>query len=115
MKTGILFVKKIIYEHTILEQTIQELFLPIFHEDREFVYSVLTDAMEKWKPKTGDDSFSSVQDFYEIADAIGQQRSNSHLFIGPESIPFETLDSIIKNQPYVFTVDYENRKIVSMK
>ena len=93
----------------------QTLYLPIFHNDREFAYSVLTETMERWKPRETKSPFKDGVDFYEIADAIGRGRSKSHLFIGPESIPYETPDSIISNASYVFAIDFEEGKIVVVK
>ena len=89
-------------------------YLPIFHEDREFAYSVLTEAMDRWKSIERKGSSFDSADFYGIADAIGRERSKSPIFIGPESV-YETLDSIISNESYVFAVDFEERKIVVVK
>lgn len=90
------------------------LYLPIFHEDREFAYSVLTEAMDRWKPKERKGSSFDSVDFYEIADAIGREKSKTPVFIGPESV-YETFDSIIRHESYVLAVDFEERKIVIMK
>jgi hypothetical protein len=93
----------------------QTLYLPIFHDDRDFAYCVLTETMERWKPRETQSPFNDGVDFYEIADAIGREKSKSHIFIGPESIPYETPDSIISHASYVFAVNFEDRKIVIMK
>ena len=114
-KNGILFLKETLDKGTVLEHTIRELYLPIFYEDREFVNSVLIDAMNAWKLLETKRSYRSLEDFFTIADSLGRKRSRSHLFIGMESVPYETPDSIIRDAAYVFGVDFENQKIVSMK
>jgi len=111
MESGVLFLKKTFHGHTV-----QELHLPIFHQDRDFVYSVLTDSMNIWKQQ--DKKNSADNDhlvFYKIADAVGRERTKSQIFIGPESIPYENLELIISNRPYVFTVDFEEQKIILLK
>lgn len=114
-KTGILFTKETVFKGTDLEHTTRELYLPIFHEDREFVKSVLTDAMDTWKQRENKKSCDYSVVFYEIADAIGRERTKSHLFIGPESIPYETPDSIFEHAAYVFTPNFEDGTIVILK
>lgn len=110
MKSGILYIKK-----TFLEDTIQELTLPVFHEDREFVNTILTEAMEIWRLREKNrDVFDPAVEFYKIADAFGRDKVKSHIFIGPEST-YESLDTVLINRPYVFSVDFENQKIVCMK
>jgi len=110
MKNGILVIKKFI------QYTIQELYLPIFHEDRDFVNSVLSDAMIMWKryEKTNSQDDNN-REYFIIADAIGRERLKSDLFIGFESIPYEKPESIINHASYVFRVDFENQKIVTLK
>ena len=114
-KNGILFIKETIFKGTDLEHTTRELYLPIFHEDREFVKSVLTDAMDTWKQRENKKPYDYSLAFYEIAAAIGRERTKSHLFIGPESIPYETPDSILEQAAYVFTPNYQDGTIVTLK
>jgi hypothetical protein len=113
MDTGIFYVKKMFRG-----RTHTELFLPIFNKDRTFVYSVLTDAMERWKLREKKDSPDPAREFYDIANAIGMERSKTSVFIGPEAIWIGSplsLEEAIANWPYVFTVDFENEKIVTLK
>ena len=114
-KNGILFIKETIFKGTDLEHTTRELYLPIFHEDREFVNSVLTDAMDTWNQRDDKKPYDESVVFYEIADSIGRERTKSHLFIGPESIPYETPDSILEHAAYVFTPNFEDGTIVTLK
>jgi len=114
-KNGILFIKETNFKGTDLEHTTRELYLPIFHEDREFVNSVLTDAMDTWKQRENKKPYDYSLAFYEIAASIGREMTKSHLFIGPESIPYETPDSILEHAAYVFTVDFETQKIIALK
>jgi hypothetical protein len=99
----------------VINKSDHDLYLPIFHDDREFVYSVLMESMERWKPREAKLHFHESLDFYEIADAIGRERTKSHLFIGPESVPYENQDSIVSHALYVFAVDFLGRKIVVVK
>jgi hypothetical protein len=110
MHVGLLFVKK-----TRDGGNIQELYLPIFHENREQVHSILIDAMDSWELRKNEVSFYPLQDFFSIVETLGRERTRSHLFIGPESVPFETLQTAIRDRPFVFTVDFERKKIISLK
>jgi hypothetical protein len=94
----------------------KELFLPIFNEDRVFVYSVLTDSLERWKRREKKHSVNPFKEFYDIANALARERKNEFpVFIGPEAITYESLESVINDRPFVFTVDFENEKIVTLK
>ena len=109
MKNGILFLAQTYNEHTI-----QELTLPIFHEDRELVNSILTDAMNVWLHLETKNSLWPHVGFFNTVESLGRKRTKSQVFIGPEST-YETLDSVIKNRPYVFTVDFNEGKIIKLK
>ena len=96
----------------------QDMYLPIFHEDREFVSSILLEAMKKWEET---DTKSHRRDsvlFYEIADNLGKERSCSHIFIGPEAASQVCLGGVeyaCKNSLYIFSVDFKNKKIITLK
>jgi len=68
----------------VINQRDQTLYLPIFHEDHEFAYSVLTEAMERWKLRETKSPFNESVDFYAIAGTTERERSKSHHFIGSE-------------------------------
>ena len=99
----------------ILENANQTLYLPVFHKNRNFVYEVLTNAILQLKPGEKEGRFHQGTDFFEMADAIGRDKSGSDLFIGPESIPYETPASIIATAEFVFAVNFQDRKIVIVK
>ena len=116
MNGGILYLKETVFKGTPLEHTVREMYLPIFHADRAVAYSILTDALEQWKLREKKDSSDPRWDFYLIAEALGRERLNGHLiFIGVESEWYESLESVINDRPFVFTVDFENEKIVTLK
>ena len=98
---------------------IQEMYLPIFQEDREFVLSVLTDAMKKMDGVEGKSPFEQPRAFYEIADDLGRERLNgAHLFIGPEAVSEQCLSGVedaCQRALYIFSVDFAGKKIVVLK
>ena len=60
----------------------KEGYFPIFIDDREFVHSVLAEVMEQWKQRETKDAMDDGMEFFEIANAIGKQRTKSYQFIG---------------------------------
>ncbi|MCK9581858.1 MAG: hypothetical protein M0Q92_15620 [Methanoregula sp.] len=98
---------------------VQEMYLPIFHEDREFVLSVLTDAMKKMGRVEGKSPYHQSRVFYEIADDLGRERlKGAHLFIGPEAVSEQCLGGVedaCQQALYIFSVDFDNREIVKVK
>ena len=104
---------------------IQDLYLPIFHNDRNFALSVLTDAMKIWSSKEREIPLfpscafqKSSCEFYEIADDLGKERSKSPIFIGPEAVSDQCLGGVeyaCKHASYIFFVDFWNRKIETIK
>jgi hypothetical protein len=116
MKGGMLYIKEIASKGMPFERTFRELYLPILHADRAVAYSILTDAMEQWKLRERKDSSDPKWDFYLIADALGKERLNGSLiFIGIESEWYDSLEQALKDRSFVFTVDFENEKIVTLK
>lgn len=95
-----------------------DMYLPIFNEKRELVLSVLTDAVKKWgEPDRKSQERDSI-DFYQIADALGRQRSGSHLFLGAEAVSPQCLggvESACEDALFIFAVDFEKRKIIALK
>lgn len=96
----------------------QDMYLPIFQEDRMFVFSVLTDAMKKLgeTEKKSQNRDSIV--FYEIADTLGRERSDSHIFLGPEAVSEQCLggeEYACKNALYIYAVDFKEKRIITMK
>lgn len=96
----------------------QDMYLPIFHEDREYAFSVLTDSMKKWSET---EKRSKRQDsivFYEIADTLGKERSVSHIFLGPEAASQQCLGGVeyaCEHALYIFAVDFDEKKIITLK
>jgi hypothetical protein len=108
MKIGLLFVNN---GH-------QDMYLPIFHEDREFVLSVLTDAMKKWEANERKSFRKASIEFFEIVDDLGRERSRSQRFLGSEAASEQSLGGVeyaCKNALYVFSADFEAKKIVTLK
>ncbi|MDD3135935.1 MAG: hypothetical protein PHF57_02510 [Methanoregula sp.] len=93
------------------------MYLPIFHEDREFAFSVLTEAMKNFNDLDMKLQRDYVVDFYEIAEDIGSKRTNG-LFIGPEAVRAPHLDDegdAYTRGLYIFTVDFKEKKIVTVR
>jgi hypothetical protein len=113
---GILYQKVTFFQGTPLEYIFCERYLPIFNEDRAFVYSVLMDTMGQMKLREKKDPYDLHYNFCRIADALARDRKNEFpIFIGPESIMYATLESVLKSAPFVFMPDFENEKIVTLK
>ena len=93
----------------------KEGYFPIFIDDREFVHSVLAEAMEQWKQKKTHDAVHDGMEFFTIANAIGKERTKSHQFIGAESIPERELEAGFNQASYIFAVDFEEGKIRRVK
>ena len=70
--------------------------------------------MERWQPPGKADPFYDRLDFYECADRLGKERTGTHLFLGPEFVPFAP-DAVFCDAAYVFTVDFAEKKIVVVK
>jgi hypothetical protein len=105
MRKGILVTKK----------GTKEGYFPIFIDDREFVHSVLAEAMEQWKQRETKDPVHDGIVFFEIANAIGKERTNAHQFIGPESIPEKELEAAFTQASYIFAVDFAGGKVRKVK
>jgi hypothetical protein len=105
MRKGILVTKK----------GTKEGYFPIFIDDREFVYSVLAQAMEQWKQRETKDAMHDGMEFFEIANAIGKEMTKSHQFIGAESIPERELEAGFNQASYIFAVDFAGGKIRKVK
>lgn len=93
------------------------MYLPIFHKDREFVLSVLTDAMKKWGENERKSLGRESIEFFEIADDLGRKRSRSQLFLGPEAASEQCLGGVeyaCKNALYIFGADFEEKRIVTL-
>jgi hypothetical protein len=54
-------------------------------------------------------------EFFEIANAIGKERTKSHQFIGAESIPERELEAGFNQASYIFAVDFAGGKIRKVK
>ena len=93
----------------------REGYFPIFIDDREFVHSVLAEAMEQWKQRETKDAMHDGMEFFEIANAIGKERTKSHQFIGAESIPGRELEAGFNQASYIFAVDFAGGKIRKVK
>ncbi|WP_321505674.1 hypothetical protein [uncultured Methanoregula sp.] len=94
------------------------MYLPIFQDDRVFVFSVLTDAMKKWGEIEKKSQRRDPTVFYEIADTLGKERSRSHIFLGPEAVSEQCLggkEYACKNALYFFAVDFKEKKIIPLK
>lgn len=116
MNGGILYLKETVFKGTPLEHTVREMYLPIFHADRAVAYSILTDALEQWKLREKKDSPDPRWEFYLIAEALGRKRLNGALiFIGVESEGYESLEQALNDRAFVFTIDFENEMIVTLK
>lgn len=105
MRKGILVTKK----------GTKEAYFPIFIDDREFVYSVLVQAMEQWKQRETQDALHDGMVFFEIANAIGKERTKSYQFIGAESIPEKELEEGFNQASYIFAVDFAGGKVRKVK
>jgi hypothetical protein len=105
MRKGILVTKK----------GTKEGYFPMFIDDREFVHSVLVQAMEQWKQRETKDAVDDGMEFFEIANAIGKERTKSHQFIGAESIPERELEAGFNQASYIFAVDFAGGKIRKVK
>jgi hypothetical protein len=113
---GILYQKVTFFQGTPREYIFSERYLPIFNEDRAFVYSVLTDTMEQMNLREKKDFYDFHYNFCKIADALARDRKNEFpIFIGPESIMHATLESVLRDAPFVFMVDSDNEDIVTLK
>jgi hypothetical protein len=93
----------------------KEAYFPMFIDDREFVHSVLAEAMEQWKQRETKDAMHDGMVFFEIANAIGKERTKSHQFIGAESIPERELEAAFNQASYIFAVDFAGGKIRKVK
>jgi hypothetical protein len=93
----------------------KEGYFPMFIDDREFVYSVLVQAMEQWKQRETKEAVDAGMEFFEIANAIGKERTKSHQFIGAESIPEKELEAGFNQASYIFAVDFKEGKIRKVK
>ena len=93
----------------------KEVYLSIFVDDREFVQSVLAEAMEQWKQRENKDASDAGMDFYEIANAIGKDRTKSRAFIGTDSIADREIESAFNQAMYIFAVDFEGGKVRKVK
>jgi hypothetical protein len=54
-------------------------------------------------------------EFFEIANAIGKERTKSHQFIGAESIPERDLEAAFNQASYIFAVDCKEGKVRKVK
>jgi hypothetical protein len=54
-------------------------------------------------------------EFFEIANAIGKERTKSYQFIGAESIPERELEAGFNQASYIFAVDFAGGKIRKVK
>jgi hypothetical protein len=53
--------------------------------------------------------------FFEIANAIGKERTKSHQFIDGESIPERELEGAFTQASYIFAVDFKEGKVRKVK
>jgi hypothetical protein len=93
----------------------KEGYFPIFIDDRDFVHSVLAEAMEQWKQRETHDAMHDGMVFFEIANAIGKERANAYQFIGAESIPEKELEGAFTQASYIFAVDFKEGKVRKVK
>ncbi len=94
------------------------MYLPIFNEDRELVLSVLTEAMKKLDDVEVKSPEQQSRAFYEIADDMGRQRSSKGIFLGPEAASEQCLGGVeyaCKNALFIFAVDFNEKRIVTLK
>lgn len=92
----------------------QDLYLPIFHENREVGLSVLTDALKK----IDEAQKSSSAAYFVIADNLGRERTGAHLFIGPEAVSEQCLggrEHACKEALFIFAVDFSAKKVIALK
>jgi hypothetical protein len=54
-------------------------------------------------------------EFFEIANAIGKERTKYHQFIGAESIPERELETGFNQASYIFAVDFKEGKVRKVK
>jgi len=54
-------------------------------------------------------------EFFEIANAIGKERTKSYQFIGAESIPEREIEAGFNQASYIFAVDFAEGKIRKVK
>ena len=95
------------------------MYLPIFHEDRQYALSVLMDAMKE----CGDREVKPYSDptliFFEIANNIGSKiKDGSHLWIGPEAVSGQCLggeEKACQNALYIFAADFIKKEIITLK
>jgi hypothetical protein len=93
----------------------KEGYFPIFIDDRDFVHSVLAEAMEQWKQHKTHDAVNDGMEYFTIANAIGKERTKSHQFIGAESIPERDLEAAFTQASYIFAVDFKEGKVRKVK
>ena len=97
----------------------QDMYLPIFHEDREYAFSVLVDAMKEYGNMEVEPHSHPALIFFEIANELGRKGTNkSHLWIGPEAVSDQCLGGVehaCQDALYIFTVDFNEKEIITMK
>jgi hypothetical protein len=94
----------------------EEMYLPIFFEDKEFVGSVLSDAVQEWEMH---DKYwkSHVRDFVLIAQKLSWERMRG-FSIGPEAVSQQCLggeETARNNALYIFGVNFKGKKIIMLK
>jgi hypothetical protein len=67
------------------------------------------------KKAKAEDAMYDGMDFFEIANAIGKERTKSHQFIGAESIPERELEAGFTQASYIFAVDFKQGKSRKVK
>ena len=107
------FFKFNIYLLVLKKNSGEDLLLPVFHEVRDIAFSVLVEAMEKWKNRRVNDSKDPAE-FYRIAVDLGKERWGSHCFIGPEAVWAKSLKSAVGDAAYAFRVDLESQLISAL-
>ncbi len=97
----------------------QDMYLPIFHEEREYAFSVLVDAMKECGNREVKPHSHASLIFFEIANELGRKGTNkSHLWIGPEAVSYQCLDGVesaCQDALYIFAADFDEKKIITLK
>jgi hypothetical protein len=84
-------------------------------DDRDFVHSVLAETLEQWKERQTKERVNDGMVFFEIANAIGKERTKSHQFIGAESISERDLEEGFNQASYIFAEDFKEGKVRKVK
>ncbi len=97
----------------------QDMYLPIFHEDRDYAFSVLTDAMKECGGRVVIPHSHSALIFFEIANDLGRKKKDGpHFWIGAEAVSDQCLggeERACQDELYIFAADFGKKKIITLK